>query len=114
MPLDEFLLIKFLRSIYTDFRWSREGRQLRVTFCRADFSLCSFECVEVSRAPSLHSAKPPERHYGNNLFGLKGFATSRARSMNSCATELSVRFLSVITPIGKTACFKSIGKILIS
>src|SRR5207249_3811062 len=40
------------------------------------------------------------------------FAISRAQSMNSWATGLSVRFFSVITPIGRRVVGKSMGKTL--
>src|SRR5262245_55780464 len=43
-----------------------------------------------------------------------GFATARACSMKSCATGLSVRFLSVTMPNGRRAIDSLMGKTLIS
>src|SRR5882757_1378993 len=48
------------------------------------------------------------------FFFASGFATSRACSMKSVATGLSVRFFRVMTPIGVSAIRGSTGKALIS
>ena len=42
-----------------------------------------------------------------------GFATSRAFSMKSCATGLSVRFFRVMIPTGARACCSLTGKTVI-
>ena len=54
------------------------------------------------------------RHGVYNFLFASGFATSRALSMKSCATGLSVRFFSVTMPFGTRAAGSSTGKTLIS
>ena len=49
-----------------------------------------------------------------NFWFARGFATSRAYSMKSRATGLSVRFFRVTMPIGTCAIGRSTGKTLIS
>src|SRR6187402_2257613 len=48
------------------------------------------------------------------LYFARGFATSRACSMNSCATGLSARLFRVTIPIGTGAIGSLTGKVLIS
>jgi hypothetical protein len=49
-----------------------------------------------------------------DFFFARGFATSRAVSMKSCATGLIVRFFRVTTPTGMSAIAGLTGKTLIS
>src|SRR5262245_1426219 len=54
----------------------------------------------------------PHLDHGSYHFLTSGFATSRARSIKSCVTGLSARFLRVRIPIGTGGSGRSTGKTL--
>src|SRR5215204_2735406 len=54
------------------------------------------------------------RHYNYDFRLTSGLATSRAQSMKSCATGLSVRFFRVTIPFGSGAIGSFTGRTLIS
>ena len=64
-----------------------------------------------SRRPKT-CTKPDMNIY--HFLRARGLATSRAVSMKSCATGLSVRFFRVIIPTGARACCSFTGKTAIS
>src|SRR5262249_49653803 len=66
--------------------------------------------VDIAGGPSWAN----KRHDGYDFRLASGFATSRAVSMKSCATGLSVRFFRVTIPIGTRAYCSLTGKTLIS
>src|SRR5262245_50069027 len=69
-----------------------------------------------SRHSSGHRSAPLRARSRPGIYHFlraRGFETSRAVSMKSCATGLSVRFFRVMIPIGTRAYCNSTGKTLI-
>ena len=76
--------------------------------CDAKYRTASLPYRTAVGCVDPHPTRCPAFHFAS------GFATSRAQSMKSCATGLSVRFFRVTIPFGTRAIGSSTGKTLIS
>ena len=79
-------------------------------------SVSGYPSLDSRRAgPPWESTRCPTTRHGIYHFRFaSGFATSRAQSMKSCVTGLSVRFFRVTLPFARRAIGSSTGKTLIS
>jgi hypothetical protein len=91
---------------------SREGAITRWAQRQAFARFVTSRAMPIGLRTLCRSACRTVRHRIYRFLRPSGFATSRAVSMKSRATGLSVRFFRVMIPTGARACCSLTGKIV--